>query len=278
MNRMMMTAANSLNQLQHKFDIISHNIANVQTPGFKTRNVSFAEMMYQEINNQPSPLQEEGRLSPLGIRQGVGAKLASSAITLSQGALMTTNRPLDLAFTESSQFLKVRLQDENGETNAFTRNGSLYLSPVENNQVMLVTQDGHAVLDENDEPITFSDQLTDYTILPNGTFQASGTNGIEQFSLGVIALHRPQIMEQKGDTLLGLPENLDPAMDMADVYTDLVGAARGEIAIQQSALEGSNVDLSKELTDMINVQRALQFQSRAISISDQMMGLVNGIR
>ncbi|MBS4218925.1 flagellar hook-basal body protein [Bacillus sp. FJAT-49711] len=270
MNRSMTTATNTMSQLQKQFDIISNNIANSGTNGFKRKDVSFADMIFQEVNNQTSRDNEIGRLSPHGIRQGVGAKIAKSAMVLSQGAIQNTGRSLDFAFTAENQFLKVRVQDDNGTHMRFTRNGALYAAPSGNNEMMLVTQDGHAVLDQQNNPITFSDKATDFTITNHGEFRA---NGARVADLGVIALNKPQYMEQKGDSLIGMPDNA--AVNPAFVYTDLDSNA---IAMQHQALEASNVDLSKEMTDMMNVQRALQFQSRAITVSDQMMGLVNGIR
>ncbi|MBS4204741.1 flagellar hook-basal body protein [Lederbergia citrea] len=275
MNRSMTTAVNTINQLQKQFDIISHNIANSQTNGFKRRDVSFAEMVFQEINNQPAQEKEVGRTSPLGIRQGVGAMIAKSVMVLQQGTIQNTDRSLDIAFTENNQFLKVLVQDGNGSNVRFTRDGALYVTPTGNNELMLVTKDGNPILDENENMITFSDQLGDYTISKNGTFQASNKNGQTMTAnLGVIALNKPQFMEQKGDNLIGLPDNTNEAA----IFADLTGATRNNISIQQGALEGSNVDLSKEMTEMMSVQRALQFQSRSITLSDQMLGLVNGIR
>ncbi|MFK4998769.1 flagellar basal body rod C-terminal domain-containing protein [Bacillus sp. N9] len=96
------------------------------------------------------------------------------------------------------------------------------------------------------------------------------------FQVGVVTVHKPQFLEQKGETLLGLPENVEANPTL--IYTNLTEDNRNQIAMQQGALEGSNVDLSKEMADMLVVQRSIQFQSRAISLSDQMMGLINGIR
>ena len=280
MNRSMTVAVNTLNQLQKQFDMVSHNIANVQTTGFKRRNVSFTEMMVQQINNQPSRLNEIGRLTPFGIRQGVGSMIEKNTMVLAQGSLKTTDRPLDIAFTKENQFLKVLVQDNGTSAVRFTRNGALYVTPTGNNELMLVTQDGHPVLDENENMIIFSDQHKEYAISKDGTFQARTENGnVIAASLGIIALNKPQFMEQKGDTLIGLPDNLDPAVDPASIYTELTGGVlRSDISIQQGALENSNVDLSKEMTDLIQLQRSLQFQSRSITVADQMMGLVNGIR
>lgn len=276
MNRSMTTAVNTISQLQKQFDIISHNIANSQTNGFKRRDVSFSDMVFQHINNQPSEEKEIGRMTPHGIRQGVGAMISTSAMILQQGALKTTHRALDIAFTEENQFLKVLVQ-ENGEENVrFTRNGALHLSPIGTNELMLVTDEGHPVLDENENMIVFSDQYNQFAISKNGAFQARGANGAMTANLGVIALNKPQFMEQKGGTLIGLP--VDPAVNPATIYTELTGAVRNNIGVQQGALEASNVDLSKEMTEMMNTQRAMQLQSRSFSLSDQMMGLVNGIR
>lgn len=269
MNRSMTTALNTMNQLQKQFDIISHNVSNAQTTGFKSRDVSFSDLLVQEVRNQSTIDREVGRLSPLGIRQGNGAKIAKAAIILKQGALQQTGRTLDIAFTKPEHFLKVQV----GEEVQFTRNGALYLTPAEGDNVMLVTQDGHPVLDEENNAIIFSNQLTQYRINEQGIFEASGDNLVNTFALGVISVNNPQFMEQKGNNLIGLPQDVE--VEIEQIYVD---AVRDEVGIEQRMLESSNVDLGKELTNMLMVQRALQFQSRAISISDQMLGIVNNIR
>ena len=83
-------------------------------------------------------------------------------------------------------------------------------------------------------------------------------------------------MEKESGNLLRFPDDLNVAED--DVLDTLNGGLREEISLVQGSLENSNVDLSKEMTDLINVQRQYQFQSRTISMADQMSGLVNGIR
>lgn len=98
--------------------------------------------------------------------------------------------------------------------------------------------------------------------------------GQQTINLGVSLINKPQFLEQKGNSRLALPENVEGE----DVVTDLNGALRNQISIQQRALEQSNVELSKEMTDLISVQRSYQFQSRSINLADQMMGLINGIR
>lgn len=84
---------------------------------------------------------------------------------------------------------------------------------------------------------------------------------------------------KKNNNLLGLPDNLeDLGVTEAQVFTELNGALREQISIQQRALEQSNVDMAKEMTELLNVQRSYQFNARSITLADQMMGLVNGIR
>lgn len=273
MSHMMSTAVNTMNQLQKQFDLISHNISNSQTTGFKTQNASFSELMVQSINNQSAEEKEIGRISPLGIRQGVGARVTKLPISMQQGSLKTTGRPLDIAFTSPNQFLKV--SDEGALR--FTRNGALYLMPLDNQQgTQLVNQDGHPILDENNNRIVLPNDISNIQINDHGQFTAEGLPA--PIHLGIIEVKKPQLLEQKGDSLLGLPDDLN--VEAGEIYTDLTGDAglRGNIRIQQQTLENSNVDVGAELSNMMIVQRALQFQSRSISISDQMLGIINNIR
>ncbi|WP_075983153.1 flagellar hook-basal body protein [Bacillus massilinigeriensis] len=280
MNRTMLTATNTLAQLQKQMDIISNNIANVDTTGYKRKESQFTDLLVQQVNNQPIEQNEIGRLTPNGIRQGNGAKLAQSKIVMSLGAIKSTSRTLDTAFTKEGQLYKVLVQDGNESNINYTRNGALYLSPVGEDEVMLVNGDGFPVLDENDNPITITGDVKEYTVTGNGQLVANMTNGrVQTYNLGVVQVNKPQFLEQKGNNLFGLPYNyaeLDATVE--DILTELNGPLREQIGIQGSALEQSNVDLSKEMTDLINVQRAYQFQSRSVTLADQMLGLVNGIR
>jgi len=276
MNRSMIVATNTLNQLQKKLDIISNNMANVDTTGYKKREATFSDLLFQQFNNQLDPAKETGRNTALGIRLGTGAKIAQSQMLLTQGNIKETERPLDIAFTNKNQFLKV-LTNENGQSDVrYTRDGNLSVSPVGNNEVMLVNNSGYPILDENNNMITFPANAESYTISNQGNLQVKLDNGqTRSFNLGVIAVNKPQFFEQYGDNLIGVPKN---GVTGTNVFTNMVGQARNNISIQQGALEGSNVDLGQEMTSLINVQRDYQFQSRAITISDQMMGLVNGLR
>lgn len=278
MNQVMITAANTMGQIQKKIDVIGNNIANIDTTGFKKRDARFTELLVQQINNGGKAADEIGRLTPNGIRSGTGAKLAQSKIVLSQGTLTETNRELDTAFTKENQFYRVRNRDT-GEI-MFTRDGAFYFSRLEGTEPLmrLVTGAGHPVLDENDAPIVIDGETKEVKISENGRVVVTKADGSTQtFTFGVTQIDKPQFLEQKGENLLGFPAAADEAAREAAV-TNLNLAAPQAIAIQQHALERSNVDLAKEMTDLINAQRSYQFQARSLSIADQMMGLINGMR
>ncbi|RWR13489.1 flagellar hook-basal body protein [Siminovitchia fortis] len=276
MNRTMITAVNTLGQLQKQVDLIGHNMANAETAGYKTREASFADLMAQQINNYSSAGLETGRQSPLGIRQSPGARISQTAMLSKQGSLKTTGRPLDVAFTKENQYLKVRVQEGGVPQIRFTRNGELDIVNA-GGQWMLATKDGHPVLDENNQVITFPGKVEEVQMVRPGLLEARMDNGGNiAFQLGVIALNKPQYMEQKGNTLIGLPDGADNNANQ--IYADLNGARRQEISLQQGVLEASNVDIGKEMTDLMSAQRSIQFQSRSITLADQMMGLINGIR
>ena len=278
--RTMLTASNTLGQLQKQMDVISHNIANVDTTGYKKQSATFTDLLVQQFHNQPDAANERGRLTPNGIRQGSGAKLAQIMTIMTQGGLKTTERELDAAFTKEGQFFRISVQTESGMEVQYTRDGSFYVTPVSDNELMLVTSDGNPVLDENNDLIVINGQAKEYKISPNGSMIVSMDNGNEQsFNLGVSLVNKPQFLELKGNNLLGLPENVaDFNVEIDEIVTELTGLDRDQISIQQGALEQSNVDISKEMTDLIQVQRSYQFQARSINMADQMLGLINGIR
>jgi flagellar basal-body rod protein FlgG len=273
MNTSMITATNTLSQLQKQLDIISNNLANLDTTGFKSKQATFTDLLVQNVNNQPDAGKETGRLTPKGIRQGTGARLNQSQMNMTQGSFKPTDRDLDTAFQKEGQFYKVLVQKDNTSSIQYTRNGALALAPVAANETMLVTSEGYPILDDNNNPIIITGDAQKFDITANGVMNVTMTDGtMQSFNLGVVQINKPQFFEQKGGSLIGLPDNVQVPNG---VLTEL---PREQIAIGQRMLEQSNVDMSKEMTDMLGVQRAYQFQSRAVTMADQMMGLINGIR
>lgn len=281
MLRSMITAANTMNQLQQQLDVISHNITNSNTPGFKRRETNFSELLVQQFTNLPND--QANRLTPAGVRRGVGAKLGETNLVLKQGVLMQTGRPLDVAFAKEGQFFRVLINHQDGtSTIGYTRDGAFYLSPSEAdpNELMLVTSDGYPVLDRNNEPILVRDGFQKITITNTGTIQVTGANGnvSQTVELGVTNILRPQLLQSIGDNLLAFPDLAQLGVGEADVAQDMIGNMRSQIHLQQGALEQSNVDLGTEMTDLMLTQRSYQMNGKSISISDQMLGLINGIR
>ena len=276
MLRTMITATNTLNQLQQQIDTISNNLANSNTTGYKAKEATFSELLYQQYNNEK--LDKADRQSPAGIRYGVGAKLGQIQTNYAQGNVQMTDRDLDLAFTKEKQYFNILMPNgENGTKLVYSRQGNFYVSPVENGQVMLVNADGYAVADSTGSAIFFPAEFQNFGLTEDGILGVNYPNGETlSFELGITELQKPQAMEHISDTYIGIPEDL--TQFEGQVLIDLQGAARSEIGIKNGALEQSNVNLSKEMTELITAQRSYQFQSRAITLADQMLGLINGIR
>lgn len=276
MNRVMTTASNTMSQLQLKLDLIGNNVANIDTAGYKRKEGTFSDLLFQQFNNQQRVEKEKGRLTPRGINIGTGARLGLVKTISTQGNIKTTNRTLDVAFTKENLFFKINV---NGKTQ-YTREGAFHVSPTGPNQLSLVTASGDHVLDENNQPIVFSANAKSFTFTENGTLRVDMTNGASQsFNLGIISVKNPQYLEHKQGNIVGLAENYaDLGITEEDIYTNLTGGLRQEISVTQGALESSNVDLSKEMTDLISTQRQYQLQARSVTLADQMLGLINGVR
>ena len=276
MLRTMITATNTLNQLQQQIDTISNNLSNSTTAGYKAKEAKFSELLYQQFNNDK--LDSAQRQSPAGIRYGVGARISQIQTIHSQGNIQQTDRDLDIALTKEKQYFNILMPNGENEVNVtYSRQGNFYVSPVENGQVMLVNGDGYAVADSTGNAILFPSDFSNFSLTEDGILGVNYPNG-ETLSveLGITELQKPQAMEHISDTYIGIPENFAELEEV--ILINLQGPARSEIGIRNGALEQSNVDISKEMTNLITAQRSYQFQSRAITLADQMLGLINGIR
>ena len=278
MIRTMATATNTLNQLQGQIDIIGNNLANASTHGYKASEANFHELLYQHFNNDKADTAP--RQSPLGIRYGSGAVLGQAQMNWKVGSLQMTGRELDFALTEPKQYFNVLAPGDGGEQTLYTRQGNFYLSPVDNGQVMLVTGDGYPVATSAGVPVTFAANASNYSVKSGGVLEVTHADGTtEAVELGITVMERPNLMERLSATNFGIPENLaDLGVTPQDILTELQGAARSDIAMENQALEASNVNYQKEMSDLISVQRSYQFNARAVTLADQMLGLINGIR
>ncbi|WP_066067164.1 flagellar hook-basal body protein [Neobacillus soli] len=257
MNTSLYIATSGLNSYQKKLDTISNNMANSETAGFKRREASFEENLAISIKNQAADHREVGRLTPYGIRAGYGVHVNGSQMILDQGTPKATDNPLDLMITGKGFFQVGKKQGDNTEV-FYTRNGSFQKSPTANGTYRLVNAEGYFLLDKNNQPVEIADGI-DFSV--NGTGVVAATNQ----QIAIVDFANPQKLLNEGGNVFRFTGK----------GSEIIGAATS--TIQQGYIESSNVDLSKEVTDMISTQRGFQFNSRSISFADQMMGIANGI-
>jgi flagellar basal-body rod protein FlgG len=276
MNNQMITATTTLSQLLKRVDAISENIANVNTTGYKAKQVSFQNVLHQVQQNNLDTDKEVGRQTPYGINVGLGAKVSSVNRTFMQGSLQMTNRPLDVAIIgNATYFTTANVTNNDGVT--YTRDGAFILQehPNRENEFMLSALNGHAVLDVDGNPISASGPIEHMEVNRNGKMTIIDGNGDSQtFQLGLVKMTKPDLLEQVGENHFKLSTNEEGVIQQLNLNEE----NQDHIAIQQGALELSNVNLTDEMTNLMTTQRMIQFQGRAISMADQMMGLANGIR
>lgn len=272
----MLQAAVTMGQLQNKLDVIGNNMANVNTTGYKNRQTDFSSLLFQQMDNPSDPANEQGRMTPDGIRIGSGAKLSHTNIDLSAGAFQETGRALDVALLNENQLFQVNVT-ENGVTETrFTRDGSFYLNPINNGQsVMITNHNGEPVIGTNG-PIVLAGGFEAISVNGEGMIQVT-RNGEQQVEvqLEIVEAIRPRVLESAGTNNFRLP-NLDELNYEPGEIIQAVG--QDDVQLKSKALESSNVDIAKQMTDMLMTQRSYQFNAKTISTSDQMMGLVNQLR
>src|SRR5699024_8215739 len=275
MSQMMIQAAVTMGQLQNKLDNISHNMANSQTTGYKSRQSEFSSLLFREINNLSAPENAEGRLTPDAIRTGTGARLGGVHLDLAEGSIQETDRALDVALLDKDHLFQVQTTVDGREEVRYTRDGAFYLSPVNDNTSLLVNGEGDPILGTNGL-IQVPANLDDVNINDSG--QVIGIqNGEEQVlgQLAIVKAERPRLLEAAGDNMFRLPDEAN--VEAADVFTPVANAGNTKV-LETSALEQSNVDLSEQMTDMVNAQRSYEFNARTLTMGDQMNGLINQLR
>ncbi|MEG0759779.1 MAG: flagellar hook-basal body protein [Raoultibacter sp.] len=276
MLRTMLSATNTMTQLQGKMDTISHNISNSNTTGFQARTATFGEMLYQQYNNDKKD--QAPRQSPAGIRIGVGAQLAQTQLNTKVGNLSETKRALDFALTKEGQYFAVNSPDT-GQL-LLSRQGNFYLTPTGGDRTAFVNSDGYSVADANGRGITFDKKVSEISSTPDGILNIRYADGTtDQRALAVVQVDKPQLLEKDRDKYLRYSqdiENLYP--NERNIARLLQGGERANISVEGGMLESSNVDLSKEMSELINTQRSYQLNARTITMADQMLGLINGVR
>lgn len=279
MNIQMNSAATSMRELQKKVDVIANNISNVNTNGYKRQEANFSDTLVQSITRQAGANNEIGRVTPNGLRVGSGVRVTQTSLRNEQGSIQQTDRPLDFSIQGNSAFFRVASE---GKT-FYTKDGSFQVQPVLNsNQVNLVTSNGDAVLDSNNNPISFDNDFASIKADQNGTLQVTYKDAGKQptqIQLSIADINRPNLLEKVGGNRYQLPgTEAEQVANGTLQMVDLSQQNNKNFRINQGSLETSNVDLTEEMTELIATQRLIQSQGKAISFADDMMGLVNTIR
>lgn len=255
MIRSLWIAKTGLETQQTNMDVISNNLANVNTTGFKRSRAVFQDLMYQTLRQPGAQVGIVNQL-PSGLQIGTGARTVATERIHTQGNLKETGNNLDIAI-QGKGFLQVEMPDG---TFAYTRDGSLQV----NRNGMLVTAGGYPV-----QPgINIPDNALTITIGRDGTVSvtqpgATGTNAqVGQLQLGYFI--NPAGLKSKGENLYvesfasGPANLLQPGLNGAGV-------------VLQNFVETSNVNVAEELVKMIATQRAFEMNSKAVETSDQML-------
>jgi flagellar basal-body rod protein FlgG len=253
----MWVAKTGLDAQQTRMNVISNNLANVNTTGYKRDRAVFEDMLYQNIKQAGSQTDANSQ-APTGLMLGTGVRVVATEKIHAQGNMMTTQNPLDLAIAGGGFF---QIAQADG-TLAYTRDGGFKLS----NTGQLVTSSG-AVLQP---AITVPQNASALSVGRDGTVSVELTGGGNQV-IGQIQVARfinPSGLQSLGQNLL----KETPASGAPQVLAPGQGGAG---AIIQGSLEASNVNVVEEMVNMIETQRAYEINSKAISAVDGMLRFVN---
>jgi len=258
MDASMWIAKTGLDAQQTRMAVISNNLANVNTTGFKRDRASFEDMLYQNVR-QPGAQVAANAQAPTGLMLGTGVRLVSTEKIHAQGNLTTTKGALDIAI-QGGGFFQIAQADG---TTAYTRDGAFKLSSTG----QLVTSNGAQLV----PAITIPANAASITVGQDGIVSVELPGTTAQQQIGQITLARfanPAGLQSLGQNLL----RETPASGAPQVGPPTVAGA-GSLA--QGALEASNVNVVEEMVSMIETQRAYEINSKAISAVDGMLRFLN---
>ena len=261
MMRALFTSATGMQAQQLNMDVISNNLANVNTTGFKASRADFQDLMYQQIQSAGATV-SQGAESPTGIQVGLGVRPAATETMFSEGQLQTTNNPYDVAI-EGSGFYKVLLPD--GST-GYTRDGGWKID----NQGKFVNSDGYALQPE----IVLPSDTTSFAVGSDGTVTATRSSSTTPATVGQITL--TNFINPAGLTNIG--NNVFKATAASGDPQDGTPGTNGLGSLQQNELEMSNVTIVSEMVNMIVAQRAYETNSKAIQACDDMLNTANQLK
>ncbi|MCG7492788.1 flagellar basal-body rod protein FlgG [Thalassobius sp. Cn5-15] len=250
----MHVAKTGLNAQQSRIQVISNNLANVNTTGFKRDRANFETLLYQTWRPAGAQTSESTQLTS-GSSIGTGVRLVSTEKTFSQGNLMSTDNAMDLAI-DGNGFFEVLLPD--GRM-GYTRDGSFGM----NADGVMTTSSGYILQPE----ITIPSDATNISISADGIVSATTPGDVEPQELGQISVTR--FVNPRGLTPIG--ENFSVESQASGEPIVSVPGVEGAGRLLQGQLEASNVNVVQELVEMIEAQRAYEVNSKSISATDEML-------
>ena len=262
MMRALWSAASGMKTQQDNMDVISNNIANVNTTGGKKVRAEFQGLIYQNLSSAGAQSGADSQY-PTGLAIGLGAKTAATNRIFTQGNLQSTGNPTDVAI-QGEGFFRIEMPDG---TIAYTRDGAFKLD----SNRRLVTTDGYPLADG----ITIDQTAPSDTIVIAEDGQVSCTpSGGTSTVVGQITLSR--FVNPSGLTAVG--KNLFVVSPASGDAIDGNPGDDGAGTLTQNTLEMSNVQIVEEMVNMIISQRAYESNSKAITTSDSMLEIANGLK
>jgi flagellar basal-body rod protein FlgG len=256
------TAATGMAAQQMNVEVISNNIANMNTVGFKKQRAEFSDLLYQTLQQQGAQSSDQGTIVPTGVQVGAGVKAGSVYRIASQGAMTSTGNPYDLAINGRGYF---QVLTPSGDI-AYSRAGNFAI----NDQGQLVTQDGYQV----QPAITIPQNATNVTISQTGQVQVTQPGVATPAVVGQIEL--ASFTNEAGLSAQGSNLFLQTAASGAPVTS--TPGLQGFGTLMQGYTEASNVDPVSEITNLIVAQRAYEMNSKVITTADNMLGVANQVK
>ena len=254
-------AATGMQAQQTNVEVISNNIANMTTTGYKRERVEFQDLIYQNLRRTGSNSSDAGTIVPSGVQIGLGVKTAAVYRINEQGNLQQTSNSLDLAINGNGYF-QVTLPS--GQT-AYTRDGTFGLAP----DGTIVTADGYTV-----QPgIQIPSNATNVTINSSGQVQVTLSGQTAPQTLGqlqIAVFPNNAGLQAEGSNLF-----TQTAASGAPVSGNPASAGFGQV--MQGFVEASNVNVVTEITNLITAQRAYAMNSKVITAGDQMMSTLTNL-
>ena len=256
------TAATGMAAQQMKVEVISNNIANMNTVAFKKQRAEFQDLLYQTFEAAGTQSSDQGTIVPTGVQVGAGVKAGAVYRVETQGALTRTDNPYDLAI-DGRGYFQVLLPS--GET-AYTRAGNFSM----NEQGQLVTQDGYQV----QTAIAIPGDAVAVTVSKSGQVQVQQAGQTNPSVVGVLEL--ATFVNDGGLSALG--GNLFKETAASGAPTTGTAGSTGIGTLTQGYTEASNVDPVSEITALIVAQRAYEMNSKVISTADNMLATANQVK